>query len=420
LEVRELVVKNALWCSVFVVVTLLAALPSYAQDVASEQVLFSFAGVNGGTYPYAGVVRDASGNLYGTTYGDGGAYELSKGANGTWSVANLHRFDGSNPGPDGVLPFAGVILDVAGNLYGTTLEGGTTGSGTVFELAKDASGVWTCIVLYSFAGGTDGVQPYGTLLMDKAGNLFGTTWAGGASWTGGVSGSGTVFELSKNSIGIWTKSILHSFGTGKDGQYPYVGVVMDGSGRLYGTTQYGGAHGEGIVFQLIKGSNGKWAEHVLHSFGSGMDGAQPQGEVVLDGKGNLYSTTLMGGQYGKGVVYEVKRGTAWTEVVLHSFGGGVGANYDGSYPQAGLVKNGRGGFFGTTAGSGASDAGKVFELSPVSGGAWVATVLHSFGSGADGQNPSAGPLIRDAAGKLYGTTFYGGDNGLGTVFEITP
>ncbi len=330
----------------------------------------------------------------------------------------LHSFGN---GTDGQNPYAGgLIFNAAGYLYGTTQLGGIHGLGTVFELSPNGSGGYTETVLHSFGNGTDGQYPYASLIFDGAGNLYGTTWVGG------IHGYGTVFELSPREGGGYTETVLHSFGNPatQDGQNPYTGLIFDAAGNLYGTTYYGGIHGGGTVFELSPREGGGWTETVLHSFGNGTDGQNPVANLIFDGAGNLYGTTWVGGIHGYGTVFELspREGGGYTETVLHSFGNGT----DGSKPVAGMIFDGAGNLYGTTSYGGIHDTcpegtcGTVFELSPRQGGGWTETVLHSFGNGTDGQNPYTGGLIFDAAGNLYGTTYGGGIYGEGTVFEMTP
>src|ERR1022692_3318787 len=243
----------------------------------------------------------------------------------------LHNFN--NDGTDGTLPYGGLIFDAAGNLYGTTSVGGTSNTGTVFELTPAADGTWTEKVLHSFSGGTDGIHPYAGLIFDAAGNLYGTTELGGAY------GYGTVFEVTPAAGGTWTEKVLHSFyNDGTDGLEPYAGLILDAAGNLYGTTQDGGTAFTGKVFQLTTAAGGTWTEKVVHTFGSSTDGIDPVAGLIFDGAGNLYGTTSRGGTYNLGTAFELTPagGGTWTERVTHSFGNGT----DGANPQAGLIFDG--------------------------------------------------------------------------------
>jgi uncharacterized repeat protein (TIGR03803 family) len=512
----------------------------------SYKVLHSFKGGSDGAKPYAGVAQDAAGNLYGTTYQGGAAnagvvYKLTP--SGQETV--LYSFTG---GADGGNPYAGLIVDSTGNLYGTTSAGGSTncigGCGVVYKVS--AAGQQT--VLYSFAGTPDGANPYAGVIADSSGNLYGTTYAGG------VSSAGTVYQLSRSG----QETVLHSFGGPGGGASPYAGVIRDSvgnlygttslgggliyelqaggsftvlytfpypahrqtptrpesglvrdpAGNLYGTTQLGGTAGVGAVYMLspagtlstlysfpggglspggpvsfnaglIRDSSGNLYgttpyasaggmvyklsasgqgttlfnftgapggtapvagltrdragnlygttslggaanagvvykvdttghETVLYSFTGGADGDYPLAGVTLDSAGNLYGTTFHGGTQGFGVVYKID--TAGQESVLYSFTGGA----DGGYPEAGVILDPGGNLYGTTFVGGVEGAGVVFELDA----AGQETVLYSFTGGADGGYPLAG-LISDAAGNFYGTTNGGGTAGLGVVYKLS-
>src|ERR1019366_3249147 len=250
----------------------------------------------------------------------------------TWVAAQetvLHNFNFN--GTDGLSPWAGLIFDAAGNLYGTTHQGGTYGAGTVFELMPVAGGTWTEQVLHSFSNGADGGDPQAGLIVDTAGNLYGTTV------TGGTYTYGTVFELTPAAGGTWTETVLHNFNSdGTDGTYPSAGLIFDAAGNLYGTTQDGGTSNSGTVFELSPDGSGGWTEGVLHSFGVGTDGVHPSQGLVFDAAGNLYGTTFYGGTYAYGTAFELTPagGGTWTEKILHNFNSD---GTDGYHPHAGLI-----------------------------------------------------------------------------------
>jgi uncharacterized repeat protein (TIGR03803 family) len=351
----------------------------------------------------------------------------------------LYAFQG---GTDGAFPSGPLISDSSGNLYGTTGGGSGNGSGTVFELRSSGSGGWTETVLYSFQGGSDGAAPNSPLIFDQAGNLYGTTFGGGAYQ------QGTVFKLSPNGSGGWTESILYSFGAyTSDGLQPDGGLIFDQSGNLYGTTSGGGPNicsrysNCGTVFQLSPNGSGGWTETLLYSFQGGSDGGQPNSPLIFDRAGNLYGTTTYGGGTpcvdfnvgsGCGTAFELSpngRG-GWTETIVYAFQG----NSDGTFPSAGLIFDQSGNLYGTTSLGGDNitectayppgGCGTVFELSPKGGGGWTETVLYAFQAGSDGWVPLA-ELTFDQAGNLYSTTRLGGltqcdGYSCGTVFELSP
>lgn len=369
---------------------LVATQPAQAQTYT---VLYNFQGGTDGDFPFAGLVSDTAGNLYGTTTeggpsNDGTVFKLS----GTTETV-LYSFKG---GTDGANPEAPLIIDAAGNLYGTTATGGSPGFGTVFEVKP--SGAET--VLHSFAGGTtDGCTPYGGLRRDKAGNLYGTTNKCGAADVG------TVFKVKPNG----KETVLHSFtGDASDGSYPYLtSLIIDAKGILYGVAQDGGAGNLGVVYKLSKSGT----LTVLHSFAGGTtDGCYPLGSPAMDKKGNLYGTTYdCGSSSYMGTVWKVSKTGA--ETVLHSFHGGA---TDGQSPYAGVVLDAHGNLYGDTL-EGGLGIGTVYELSKTG----TLTVLHSF-DGVHGEYPYGG-VIRDAAGNLYSTGFAGGSSGYaGVVWEVTP
>jgi len=395
----QLVPASTLTLAVLCALLLVASRPAQAQ---TETVLYSFTDTSGdAAYPQAGLVMDTNGNLYGTTsvggaYNEGTVFEVTvAGAEEVLYSFGSQAGDGNNPG-------AGLIFDKTGNLYGTTFRGGANGWGTVFKLTPAG----TETVLYSFTGTNgDGANPQAGLVMDKKGNLYGTTMNGGANI------GGAVFELTTKG----TEKVLYSFGSqAGDGTNPVAGLTFDTTGNLYGTTFAGGAYNEGTVFELTKAGT----EKVLYSFGSQAgDGANPTAGLTFYKKGNLYGTTIRGGSNGEGTVFELT--AAGTEMVLHSFSFESG---DGASSNAGLIFDKKGNLYGTTTVGGANSEGTVFELTAKG----TEKILYSFGSQmGDGANPVAG-LIFDKMGDLYGTTVGGGlffacpVNGCGTVFKLTP
>jgi len=383
------------------VVFVLGVVATQSAQAQTFTVLYNFTGGTDGGYPYAGLVRDAAGNLYGTT-GSGGSsgfgvvFKLNK--KGTETV--LHSFVGGLS--DGQYPYGTLAMDAEGNVYGTAAGGGGTGCGgfgcgVVFEV--NMSGTET--VLHSFTGGTtDGCYPHGSLIIDAEGNLYGTTDECGTS------NLGTVFMVSSSGA----ETVLHSFAGGSsDGNYPfYAGLLMDTEGNLYGSTYYGGASNEGVVYKLTESGT----LTVLHSFaGDTKDGCYPYGTPAMDKNGNLYGTTEHCGASGYGIVWKVSH--KGKETVLHSFKGG---SSDGAYSTAGVIVDAKGNLYGDTEAGGASDLGTVYELKKMKKKDTI-TLLHSF-AGSDGQYP-AGNLLWGAKGDLFGTASAGGSNGVGTVWQIT-
>jgi len=308
----------------------------------------------------------------------------------------IHSFTG---GSDGGNPLDGFIADSAGNLYGTTNAGGASGYGVVFKITK--SGVQS--VLYSFVGGTDGEFPEGGLIRDKVGNLYGTTTAGG-----GVENSGIVFMVSAAGV----EQVLYTFPGGTNGATPQAGLAIDAEGNLYGTTTAGGANGNGIVFKLTKKGT-QWTETVLYTFGTGTDGAIPVAGVILRGT-SLYGTTSAGGAYGYGTIFQLTRsGAAWTETIVHNFEDGD----DGAVPYGGLIADKLGNLYGAATEGGSGGGGTIYELSPASG-SWTFNVIYSNpGWGISG---SFRNVALDASGNLYGTTHCDGANDAGTIYKLTP
>jgi len=391
-----------------------------------ESVLYHFKGGTDGALPTASLVEDPAHNLYGTTPHGGTSnlgtiFEVSPPGT-VWTETVLYSFAGGN---DGANPFGNLIMDQAGNLYGTTFAGGgsancTAGCGTVFQLAPPATqgAPWTETVLYSFTGLNDGANPLVGLIADSKGNLYGTTYNGGGV-TCGTSTCGTIFELTPpvTKGGPWTETVIHRFGTSSDGAHPAAGLTFGLRGALFGTTQGGNNKAQfGAVFKLKPPATqgGSWTEGVLYRFTGGSDGASPNGSLIVDKTGNLYGTTYVGGQ-SYGVVFEITFGT-WAESVIYSFTGGS----DGANPTAGLLKDKAGNLYGTTTSGGENNNGSAFQLTPPvgQGDPWSETTLYDFSGGHDGSMPNAS-LTFGKGGQLYGTTSLGGGPKEGTVFRIT-
>jgi uncharacterized repeat protein (TIGR03803 family) len=389
------------------------ALPITAPGAPKYQVLHAFTGGNDGGGLYSGLLLDRQGSVYGTTVaggpkGKGGtAFKLTPLANGKWAEAVLYSFCSQSNCADGGGSVAGLIFDAVGNLYGTTESGGAHVYGTVFKLTPRAEG-WKETLLHSFGFNKYGCCPQASLVMDDAGNLFGTANA--------------AFELSPTGNG-WKETLLHDFtGQNGDGFGPYAGVILDAAGNLYGETAIGGTSkdcggGCGTVYELQPTSAG-WKEHILHDFGTGGDNmAFPEGPLMLDKPGNLYGTAG-GGTYADGAVYKLtlQSDGRWKSTIIHSFTGGA----NGESVGGGVVMDKAGNLYGTTIAGGSPNCqcGVVYKLSPGIGGKWNFKVLHTF-VGTDGAQP-VGELILDDKGNLYGNTITGGPGGYGVAFKLTP
>ncbi len=390
---------------------------AWAADHETVLYSFGFSGDGGGG---ANLIRDAAGNLYGAGGGGlyqcgrdpcGTLYELSPVAGGGWTKTVLHNFGN---GTDGSAPDT-PIVDAAGNLYGLTESGGLYGGGIAYELSPSQGGGWTETVLYNFSSGSDFGHGSYNLWRDAAGNLYATMLLGGTY------DAGMVFELSPSGDGPWTETVLWSFGNGSDGQLPESGVIMDAAGNLYGTTVAGGTYcsslgGCGIVYELSPSEGGYWTETVLHNFDND-DGLRPWASLILDAAGNLYGTTSQGGAYSDGTVFELSPNDGgWTETVLHSFRDD-GHGDDGWLPVTPVILDTAGNLYGTTMSGGMNRVGTVFELSARQGG-WTETVLHNFS--LDDGAVDYGSVVMDKVGDLYGNTQAGGRYGYGTAYELTP
>ncbi len=319
----------------------------------------------------------------------------------------LHPFSG----PDGSSPSAGLVMDRGGNLYGTTGAGGTNDYGTVFKLSQER-GSWILTTIHHFQGGNDGANPVGRVVFGPDGALYGTTDQGG------IANNGTVFRLTPPATFCpsvqcpWTETVLYAFTGGSDGANPEaVDLAFDSAGNIYGTTYLGGRGQSGVVFKLAK-SGQHWTETTLYEFSGHLDGTSPYGGVAFDSAGNLWGTTVYGGVYDGGTLFELSpAGSGWTETVLHSFG-----NPPDGFGPAGVILDQQGNIFGTTAQAGTNYGGTAFELSPSAGG-WTYLVLTNFTGGRGG--PSAVPAL-DVTGNLFGGTEFDGAYHAGNVYELVP
>jgi uncharacterized repeat protein (TIGR03803 family) len=450
-------VKLRMSTSIRVIIVVAATLlfASGALAASSYKVLYAFKGGNDGNYPAGALALDAAGNLYGTTVAGGGDQQFCSGSNpgcgtvfmltnsnGKWKERVLHHFQIGNHTSDGSAPNGGLIFDTAGNLYGTTSSGGGAtkqcssgagqGCGIVFELSPTSGGSWTESVLHRFQTNRGGAGPYGGVVFDDAGNLYGTDAAAGDCCEPPIFGwgAGVVFRLEPTSSG-WNENILHSFcslSKCSDGNAPYAGLLRAADGTLYGTTAYGGGNsfpcnnlGCGTVFKLAGNSDGSWSEQVLHAF-TGKDGVQTSNGLTADSKGNLYGTTAVDGAFGDGTVFKLTLTSdgQWRFRVLYNFR----IEYAGSGSfSTGVVFDHAGNLYGTIWGPPSGNCngggcGLIYKLTPQPSGPWKYSVVHTF-EGNDGGDPTS-TLIIDKNGNLYGTTGIGGANGYGVVFELTP
>jgi uncharacterized repeat protein (TIGR03803 family) len=346
----------------------------------------------------------------------------------------LHNFNGT----DGI-GSGSPTLDQHGNLYGTSLGGGTGsckgGCGLVFQLTPHANRSWSESILYSFQGSDDGESPSGALIFDHAGRLYGTTTYGGVGGNKEYChpGCGVAFKLTPTLSGGWTENVLFAFDY-NDGAEPTAGLIMDEADNLYGTAG-GGVNGGGVAFELTPGSGG-WNETVLKSFypsdypDYAPGGSSPYAGLTLGETGNLYGVTEGGGNgpphcpvsEGCGVVFELSMQSGrWKEHVLHRF---TGFSRDGAEPSSGVTLDSSGNLYGTTTIGGGTGCeggcGTVYKLTPQSNGKWKETLLYNFGNGQNGYAPDGGVVI-DKAGVLYGTTGYSGSGcGCGVVYKLAP
>lgn len=390
----------------------------------SEKVLYAFQSGIDGNRPIGGLILDASGNLYGTTAEGGGpenggtVFELSPTASG-WTETTLYSFQTSSGGAE---PDSTLVMDGAGNLYGTTFFGPTGncvgGCGVVFELMRPTNGgPWTETVLYSFQGGSDGAYP-GGLIFDRSGDLYGTTSEGGILATCGGSGCGTVFELSPTAEG-WALTTLYSFQGGTDGGTP-AGLAKDAAGDLYGVTSFrGSAKSLGTVYELHQ-ANGEWFFQVLYAFQGYGTGFQPSSPPVFSSQGYLVGTAFGGSPNGCcGLVFALlpQAGGDWTEVVPFRFNGKDGGGGP-VFPLPGPVFDSHENLYGAVTEGGQYGQGVAYQLKRKNG--TVTETYYSFCAQTgcpDGAGPESG-VILDSSGNLYGTTTAGG-LGYGVVYEIT-
>lgn len=385
------------------------------------RIIHTFRGGNDASLPAGALTFDSAGYLYGTSYyggsatacdgyGCGTVFRLGL-QNGHWGESVLVNFADSS---SQVLPIGPLVFDSAGNIYGlgegNGSENGQTYFGELFEGVNNGNGTYTGNIIHFFTGGSDGFGANVGLVQDSSGNLYGSTNSGGA-----LNNNGVVFEFSPNGDGSWTETFPYTFGDGKN-FVPVGSMVIDGLGNLYGTTAEGGAYEWGSVYRLSQ-SNGVWSNQPLYDFtytGTSGTGPEPSG-LVMDGAGNLYGTTQQGGEYGVGELFKLTPTAGyWRFTLIHAFAGST----DGGYPWGQLVIDSSGDIYGTTLTGGVFQYGTTYKFVHNASGRWTETVLHNFTNGADGSQPQG--VVLDSLGNVYGIAGLGGANQVGVAYEIIP
>jgi len=389
---------------------------SVASFASTSQVVYSLAGDEDGEYPDTDLIIDSAGNIYGTSvlggdFGTGTVFQLTPSGSGYVHTV-LYSFTG---GADGGQPYKGVTLDAQGNLYGTAVVGGTggicagEGCGVVYKLTKNGS-TWTQSVIYNFTGKSDGYGPGSGVTFDKAGNLYGTTP------TGGAKSMGVIYELSPSGSS-WTFKVIHTFSGGSDGTGGSAGrLLLDSAGRLYGVCTVGGANGAGVAYKLTL-VQGTWKFQTLYAFKGTPDAGFPYGALSMDSSGNLYGTTYYSGANNLGSVYQLAlKGGVWTENLLYSFKGGT----DGASPISNVNVDPSGDLYGTTSeGGGRCSCGAIYRLTLPRGGQWTESVVYRFKNTPDGGFVYNG-MVPDSSGHYFGSTVHGGTAGEGAFYQFTP
>ena len=404
--------RISLWASGVLITCAVVILAKSSWAASATKLIYSFAGNADGKYTDTELVMDSAGNLYGTSvqggaFGGGTVFQVTPA--GVHSV--LYNFTG---GADGGEPYKGVTLDADGNLYGTAVTGGggscEGGCGVVFALTK-SGGSWTFNVIHTFTGGDDGSGPGSPVSIDRHGNLYGTTP------TGGANGVGVVYQLKPGACG-WTLNVIHTFTGGADGLGGGAGRLLVGpNGDLYGVCTVGGANGFGNVFRITH-HQGQWQLTTLYAFKDQPDGASPYGGLVFDKFGNLYGTTYYAGANDAGTVYKLShRHGTWTETVLYSFKGGR----DGASPISTLASDPEGNLYGTTSDGGAASCscGVIFKMIRSETGAWSESVVYRF-PGKPKPGFAYNGMVSDSNGHFYGATVHGGSHNDGAIYKFTP
>jgi len=407
--------RTPVWLRLLAIIVMIGGLVSSAA-ASTTKIIYSFKGNGDGQYADTDLVADKAGNLYGTTvqggiHGEGTVWVLSPSGN-NWIHTALYSFTG---GDDGGEPYKGVTLDAEGNIYGTAGIGGKSvgqcserGCGVIFKLTKSGS-AYNYAVIHYFIGGDDGYGPGTGVTLDDRGIVYGTTP------TGGGFDLGVVYALIPNDSGNWTERIIHTFTGGVDGAGGSAArLLLRGSGTVFGLCTSGGAHGAGNVYELTPTATGEFKEIVLYAFRGEPDSGFPYGGIATDASNNLYGTTYYAGSNDLGTVYRLSRKNgAWTESALYSFKGDT----DGDGPIGTLVMGSNGKLYGTTSeGGGACDCGTIFEVDPIAG---TYSTQYRFTGFPDGALVYNGMTV-GAGGNLYGATGHGGAANEGAIYEFTP
>jgi uncharacterized repeat protein (TIGR03803 family) len=398
-------IKNAI--PVFII-----ALSLVTAAATTTDVIFSFE-EDDGEYADTDLETDSAGNIYGTTvlggeHGSGTVFQLSPTPNG-WQHTVLYNFTG---GADGGEPYKGVTIDQRGNLYGTAVTGGSGscegGCGVAYKLSK-SGGTWHQTVIHAFTGGDDGSGPGARVTVDRSGNVYGMTP------TGGTYSAGTIYKIHPRARS-WDFQVIHTFTGGADGATGSAGRMLLGRDGLYGAATVGGKYGNGVVFQLRPTAVGEWDFRVLYPFHGQPDGSFPYGALLRAPSGKIYGTTYYGGENGVGAVYELSPQLVgeWDGRVIYSFQ----TENDGNSPISNLVRDSAGNLYGTTS-EGGLGSGIIFKLSPIGGGQWTESVVHPFAGPPDGGFSYNG-MVPDRFGSFYGATVHGGTDDDGCVYKFTP
>lgn len=396
------------WSAKFLLTLSFVVLAACIGQAQTFTLLYNF-NFNTGDAP-GSVVLDRGGNIYGTTEAGGpgvygNIYKFSHAGTG-WIFGDLYNFTAHD---DGAYPLSGgLTFGPDGALYGTASGEGANGYGTVFVVRPSSTVcgtvqcAWNITVLYSFSGGSDGSNPNGKLVFDAAGNIYGTTSYGGDN------DKGTVFMLSRSG-GTWTHTVLHDF-NGSDGATPWGNAALDGAGNVLGTTSSGGAHGWGVIFELVHSGSG-WTYQDLYDFTNGSDGRSPYAGLVMDAAGNFFGSAQYNGANRGGTIFELSPSAGGYDFnVIYSLTGAGG-------PADTLTLDSAGNLYGSTYKDGSFQAGNVFELSR-SGSGWTYTDFYDFTGGTDGKWPM-GSVAIDSSGNIFGTAWEGGQFQAGVIFEIT-